>query len=117
MLPADRLDYSPISERAPLKLPDGARTVVVEIFGRDVQRVRKAEPEQAVDEAPADGDSVRVVHLVERGDVEGLAEKGGELGRRRRLGERRDQDVGLLGAGSRGQVTDKGAQLVHGQEV
>src|SRR6476659_7220216 len=28
MLPADRLDYSPISERAPLKLPDGARLVV-----------------------------------------------------------------------------------------
>jgi peptidoglycan/xylan/chitin deacetylase (PgdA/CDA1 family) len=28
MLPADRLDYSPISERAPLKLPDGARMVV-----------------------------------------------------------------------------------------
>jgi len=28
MLPAHRLDYSPISERAPLKLPDGARMVV-----------------------------------------------------------------------------------------
>ncbi len=28
MLQADRLDYSPISERAPLKLPDGARMVV-----------------------------------------------------------------------------------------
>jgi peptidoglycan/xylan/chitin deacetylase (PgdA/CDA1 family) len=28
MLPADRLAYSPISERAPLKLPDGARMVV-----------------------------------------------------------------------------------------
>jgi allantoinase len=28
MLPADRLDYSPITERAPLKLPDGARMVV-----------------------------------------------------------------------------------------
>jgi peptidoglycan/xylan/chitin deacetylase (PgdA/CDA1 family) len=28
MLPADRLDYSPISERAPLKLPDEARMVV-----------------------------------------------------------------------------------------
>src|SRR6185369_8574275 len=28
MLPADRLDYSPISERAPLKLPDGARMVM-----------------------------------------------------------------------------------------
>src|SRR5580765_6385792 len=27
-LPADRLDYSPISERAPLRLPDGARMVV-----------------------------------------------------------------------------------------
>src|ERR1700722_2409232 len=28
MLPADRLDYSAITERAPLKLPDGARMVV-----------------------------------------------------------------------------------------
>ena len=28
MLPADRLDYSPITERAPLRLPDGARMVV-----------------------------------------------------------------------------------------
>jgi peptidoglycan/xylan/chitin deacetylase (PgdA/CDA1 family) len=28
MLPADRLAYSPITERAPLKLPDGARMVV-----------------------------------------------------------------------------------------
>src|SRR5262249_57910466 len=28
MLPADRLDYSPITDRAPLKLPDEARMVV-----------------------------------------------------------------------------------------
>src|SRR6476660_4940989 len=28
MLPADRLDYSAITERAPLRLPDGARLVV-----------------------------------------------------------------------------------------
>src|SRR6476646_10964394 len=28
MLPADRLDYSAITERAPLRLPDGARMVV-----------------------------------------------------------------------------------------
>ena len=28
MLPTDRLSYSPITERSPLKLPDGARLAV-----------------------------------------------------------------------------------------
>ena len=44
MLPADRLDYSPITERAPLRLPDGARMVVWVIVNVEEWDIHKPMP-------------------------------------------------------------------------
>ena len=48
MLPSKRLDYSPIIDRPPLKLPGGARVVVWPIINVEVWDIHRPMPRQVL---------------------------------------------------------------------